>query len=183
MEIYIPVFGILFSVFIGIITAILFLINFQQQMGFPVKEKLIVFGAILLILLLLVTNCFLEDIFGTWIFLYRLCTSFLILLVILGICLRKEKTNSVEETSSNTQRHLSSPKFSIRKKNQYSRQISRSSDKHYNTSKSWSPKRERSVEINFEVELQEPYAQAIHLMHSEETIKKAIRYMNAKGNH
>lgn len=181
MENYIPVIGILLSVLIGIITAKLFQRNFPQLICIPVKETLIVFGAFLLILLHL---CFLEDIVRTWMFLYRLCTSLLILpaLVMLCIWLRKEKTNAIEETGSSTQRLLTSPKFSIRKK-QYSRQMSRKSYKHYNTSKSWSPKRERSVEINFELELQEPYALAIHLIHPEETIKKAIRYMNTKGNY
>lgn len=182
MENYIPVIGILLSVLIGIITAKLFQRNFPQLICIPVKETLIVFGAFLFILLHL---CFLEDIVRTWMFLYRLCTSLLILpaLVMLCIWLRKEKTNAIEETGSSTQRLLTSPKFSIRKK-QYtcSRQMSRKSYKHYNTTKSWSPKRERSVEINFELELQEPYALAIHLIHPEDTIKKALRYMNTKGN-
>lgn len=187
MEIFIPVFGIFFSVFIGMITAKLFEINFPQLICIPVKKTFIVVGAFLLILLLL---CFLEDIVDivrTWKFLYHICTSFLIpaVLVMLGIWLRTEKTSAIEETSSSTQTLSSSPKFSIRKK-QYSRQISRRSNNHHNTIKCWSSKRERDLEINYEVELQKDYVQAICFVHTDmtvETIKKAMRYMNAKGNH
>ncbi|XP_052077286.1 uncharacterized protein LOC127715284 isoform X2 [Mytilus californianus] len=186
-EIYILILGILFTVFIGFISIKLFQVRFPQLTCGPAKETFIVFVAIMLTLLLLPTICVVEDIVGTWlhVFLHHLCTSFVILLVILGICFRKEIANGLTENIFSTEKQSSpSPKFSVTRKSQYGRQMSRRGSKQHNTNKSLSPKRERRVYINYEMELKKGYIQAICSVHKdmkEETIKKAMRYMNDRG--
>ncbi|VDI61380.1 Hypothetical predicted protein, partial [Mytilus galloprovincialis] len=186
-DIYILILGILFTVFIGFISIKLFQVNFPQLTCGPATETSNVCVAIILTLLLLVTMCIVEDIVGTWLhmFLHHLFSFFVILLVILGIWFRKKITNGLRENIFSTKKQSSSPslKFSVTRKSLYGRQMSRRGSKQHNacTTKSTSPKWERRVKINYEMELKKAYVQAICLGYkdiTEEIIKKAMRYMN-----
>ncbi|XP_063414704.1 uncharacterized protein LOC134696713 isoform X2 [Mytilus trossulus] len=190
-EIYILILGILFTVFIGFISIKLFQVNFPQLTYGPAKETPIVFVAIMLALLLYAIMCFVENITGTWLhmILHHFCTFTVILLVILvnlGLWFRKKITGALRETIFKTEKQSSSPKFSVTRKSQYGRQMSRRGSKQQNTctNKSVSPKKERRVNIDYEREIKKAYVQAICSVHkdiTEETIKKAMRYMNDRG--
>ncbi|XP_076117970.1 uncharacterized protein LOC143085485 isoform X2 [Mytilus galloprovincialis] len=189
-DIYILILGILFTVFIGFISIKLFQVNFPQLTCGPAKETSNVFVAIILTLLLLVTMCIVEDIVGTWLhmFLHHLFSFFVILLVILGIWFRKKITNGLRENIFSTKKQSSSPspKFSVPRKSQYGRQMSRRGSKQQNTctNKSVSPKKERRVKIDYEMEIKKAYVQAIFSVNidiTEEIVKQAMRYMNDRG--
>lgn len=188
------IFGILFTVFIGSITFKLFQVNFPQLTCVPAKETCILFVAIMLALLLYVTMCVVENITGTWLHmcLHHFCTFTVILLVILvnlGLWFRKKITGSLRETIFRTEKQSSSPspKFSVPRKSQYGRQMSRRGSKQHNTctNKSVSPKKERRVKIDYEMEFKKAYVQAIFSVNkdiTEEIVKQAMRYMNDRGN-
>lgn len=193
-EIYILIFAVLFTVFIGFISIKLFQVNFPQLTCGPVKETSIVFVAIMLAFLLYATMCVVENIAGIWLhmFLHHFCTFTVILLVIivnLGLWFRKKITGALREIIFRTEKQSSSPspKFSVTRKSQYGRQMSRRGSKQQNTctNKSVSPKKERRVKIDYVMELKKAYVQAIFSVNmdiTEEIVKQAMRYMNDRGN-